>query len=375
MERGAIQEMIMSIREGHPDVALMNEYVTDEGGRRRRRAMILLDRFANAYPQAIRQLSICDDCEYITYTEDTYDAAGNIICALCYESSYGACDHCGDIHHIDNMSDRTCESCMESESESGLMEYSTNVLDLRRGFLIGNGEKIKSEKSTLYMGIELEMHAKRDFYDAIESIKYHCGEWCILKEDGSLDSDGLEMVTVPMTLAAHREHWPRFFEKCAHHCEAWIHDDCGIHIHVAKSALSPLAQGRLLVFFHEPDNQRFISRVAGRSQNDYCKRGQDGRKKIPAYRREYQFGRYQGLNFATRGQQTIEFRIFKSNIAPGAFNRYLDFTHALCLWAGEASNQNLTSAAFVAWLAGRPGQYPALHAFLNPRTKEVPKCA
>ncbi len=287
-----------------------------------------------------------------------------------------------------------------------LMEYSADVTRYKPSFLKAPGEKSRE----LWLGWELEVHARNEdgsaheccddcnsvdeeeedseaecsdsechchmrggFVAAVRRVQETAGEWAIVKSDGSLNN-GMEIVSVPASLSWHALNVKPWLDGAKEYLSGWPHNDCGIHVHVGRKQLSSLTQGKLLSFMHDPANQAFISAVAGRDTNTYCVRG-EGKKTIPYYRREHDLGRYQALNFATRGQKTLEFRIFRSNVSPAGFMKNLEFVHALCSWARLASMQDVcdrqagiklartTKAAenFVAWVNLRERDaYPQL---------------
>lgn len=279
------------------------------------------------------------------------------------------------------------------EAEAGtLLGYTADVTRRRPCFLTGANER----KPSLWLGWELECHASPeiDFADCIERVRELFGDHCIQKRDGSLRDRGLEIVSVPASLQWHREHTAKFLQDVKPHLEGWKHPDCGIHIHVGKAQLSPLTQARLLTFVHDPDNQAFITALAGREPNTYAVRGR-AKKKLPYYRQEAGEGRYQALNFATRKSATVEFRIFRSNTSPAGFMKNLCFVHALCSWCAVAGNQEVSAVQvgiqgrgpapgyknFLAWCERNRGEYPVLvkwceeNAYLTGRASASPSAA
>lgn len=296
-----------------------------------------------------------------------------------------------DNSYRDTEGDYYCSRCRDERprrpgTPSGqLMAYSTDALKaLPRKFLLGEGEP-KSLCPT-WLGWELEVHAKQGMVQAqsIKAIQELSQGWAICKSDGSLQGTGFEIVSIPASLRWHRDNALAFLAKAAAYVEGWQHADCGMHVHIGKEELSPLTQGKLLVFMHEKENQPFISALAGRDPTSYCLRG-ERKKTIPDYAREAGLGRYQSLNFATRGQKTVEMRIFRSNVGAGGFVKNLELTHALVEWCKLASPFELARLPkgvrqdekqmesiprdgwrnFVAWCGAHCADYPYLVKWLK----------
>ena len=47
--------------------------------------------------------------------------------------------------------------------------------------------------------------------------------------------------------------------------------NCGIHIHFNRSAFTDDQLRRLNIFYHNPENKKLITDIAGREANSYCK--------------------------------------------------------------------------------------------------------
>jgi hypothetical protein len=359
-------------------------------------------------------LTLCHDCGD-TFCSHIFSTSheGNLICEDCREN-YVTCGNCGCAMTRENaMQDGRgrylCEThwALSDRGITGeLQEYNADVTRYKKGFLTVTGEKSRA----LWMGWELEVHAKgdsggnghdpecelcggsgtyrdddddpcdcdcegpgnTDLTGAIRKVQEQAGGWSITKSDGSVNN-GFEIVSVPASLAWHTANVKPWLEKAQHYLSGWPHNDCGIHVHVGIDQLSPLTQGKLLTFMHDPANQAFITTIAGRDTNTYCLRGET-KKKIPDYRREYDHGRYQALNFSTRGKKTVEFRIFRSNVSPAGFMKNLEFVHALCVWARLTSMQDVCNTQrgikkarvtkatenFIAWVQKERAQYPHL---------------
>jgi hypothetical protein len=66
--------------------------------------------------------------------------------------------------------------------------------------------------------------------------------------------------------------------------------------------------------------------------------------------------RYQAINL--QNSETIEFRIFQSNVARLGFLKNLEFCHAAVTYCAIASNSQLHARDFIAWMETQRGAYP-----------------
>lgn len=100
--------------------------------------------------------------------------------------------------------------------------------------------------------------------------------WLVMcKNDGSISPEGFETVSVPATL----DFWQESNLSSAldsmrvapYNMRSWEHVKCGFHVHVSRSALTVLDLQKLERFIHNPDNNTFITKIAGRTAGTYQK--------------------------------------------------------------------------------------------------------
>ena len=233
----------------------------------------------------------------------------------------------------------------------------------------------------------------------------------VLKMDGSVHG-GFELVTIPATHKWHTEEgWQGFFKEDyldhqkhlapSYYLSGWQNNGirvrhpyfgsdfntptCGIHIHVSRDALSPMQFGKMQHFVNSPANKPFIELVAGRKENTYTAiipkevkagarfvhhfRGtgfQHRRGDRNEYRSDDMGGRYSAINVNTQGKPTIEFRIFRSNVAKAGFMKNIDFVHSLLTWCSVASADpnKLTVPEYIKFIEQNRGQYKWMSAWL-----------
>jgi hypothetical protein len=100
--------------------------------------------------------------------------------------------------------------------------------------------------------------------------------WLVMcKNDGSISPEGFETVSVPATL----DFWQDSNLSSAldsmrvapYNMRSFEHSKCGFHVHVSRSALSVLDLQKMERFVHNPDNNDFITKIAGRKAGTYQK--------------------------------------------------------------------------------------------------------
>ena len=286
----------------------------------------------------------CDEIDHNDYMRQA-DDNNNEYCEGCFEDVTEYCDDCDYTYH----SNRGCQ-CNE---RSNLDEYNTrNPL-----------HSLGKETSTKFDGVEIEMqcyqHQSRNkvvemFRDCFNQEQTNV----ICKRDGSLDpKKGFEMSTTNCSFQYHKNHfWNDFFElKPAQYCKAYDGDDCGIHIHTNRSYFSENNLRALNCFYNNPKNKNLIVDIAGRNETSYCRfipsitfddpiftRGQDENG------REY---KYRVINF--NNKDTVEVRIFRSNLKQLSFFRYLEFNHTVQEWIKETDPveyDRITWVEYFDWL-------------------------
>lgn len=301
-----------------------------------------------------------------------------------------------------------------------------NVIRRRAGLSDITGRPYTEESvtdTTLYMGVELEVTPHRDLrrrvwqeiggagpmrfpmgnnldkgfaMTAVDSFLTYTNVG-IMKSDSSISAGGgFEIVSVPGTLAWHKEiAWNHFFkENYSNPIEAslapssflsgWANNGgndpelgtlpvCGIHIHISRDALTPLQLGKIITFMGEDRNIEFIKQIAGRTSDRYAP---FKKKKISDGRVLVQIGTGRGgllgednhfsaVNVNTQGKPTVEFRVFRSNVAKAGFFKNLEFVHALTNWCATVSMKDLNVSNFIVWVASNPGNYENLVAWLR----------
>lgn len=225
------------------------------------------------------------------------------------------------------------------------------------------------------MGVELEVELAdgedQDRDSTARAVLEHVSNFCILKDDGSLNS-GFEIVSCPCTLDQHKILWESFFNwKPTALLRSANTSTCGMHVHLSRAPLSHLQLGKMLVFINEPSNKWFIRRIAQRNSDRWAK----VEKKKHSDCRHYPDERYQAVNLLN--QNTVEFRIFKGNLKKESFFKNIEFVHALTMFCSPSDRsikECMSVDHFVAFVAKNKKEYPNLHTFIAARSSQ-PKSA
>lgn len=224
----------------------------------------------------------------------------------------------------------------------------------------------RNRPNALVFGIELEMEPVRSSNQTnlIEALGGNVGKQFILKSDGSL-TDGVELVTMPFTMSQHLDNtgvpWNALLEAVkAIGMSGRNTNNCGMHIHINKKALSALTIGKMLVFLNSPHLEPLITLIAQRGNNSYTRRGN---KKLTDGTRSSE-NRYDMLNVSVR-HPTCEMRMFRGNLTPERVYKNVEFCHALVQYCRQSSMVTLCEwGQFADWLIAHRGQYQNLSRFL-----------
>ena len=136
-----------------------------------------------------------------------------------------------------------------------------------------------------------------------------------------------------------------------------------MHIHINKRALSPLTLGKFMVFINSPDNSRFVSFIAQRNV-EACHWARFQEKKVTdaLLDRNDMGGKYQAVNVT---KNTVELRIFRSNLQPERVYKNLEFADAAVKFCRQASVKELSAVYFVQWISKQRKEYPNLTQYMT----------
>ena len=339
------------------------------------------------------------DCGHYENEDNTHDVRNDTWCDSCFDDDAVYCEDNGewwprdDAYYSETRDayytyDRDSEDDgddddydSDNDRNQPIMSYSTNVLHV-----LDNPSGITSSHfGEFTMGIELEMTSgDNDSYSSAESVRSRLGSsYCIIKSDGSLPSNGFEVVTTPQGLAKHIEKFKAWEIDPAY--RAWNTGKCGMHVHIDSRAFTQLTVGKFLMFINSSGNVDFIRKIAGRHPSvddqarSYCAAEHQSILANPKTAVKGKSGeRYRMVNMCNLGAReakrlglsmdnsyngkynTVELRIFRASLKKERLLAQIEFTHASVMFCRVASWRDLNGTSFVKWLKTVAGQYPAL---------------
>ena len=253
----------------------------------------------------------CECCdEYVEYDDSTHIYnLDKIVCNECYDDNYKECRCCGEVRHVDDMmwsedyGDWYCEGCYPSGSSFD--ELYNNM--------------VPTKPNKRYFGMELEVENFGNYdYDISEQINNILGTDVLLeiKEDGSLDSGGFEIVFQPLSEEyinsdVFRDKLTRLRQLLQDNNFYEEAPNGGIHIHTTRLGGEDVADLYTLARFFEPE----LTKINARFNDGWCK--------IGGYTTDY--GKNKDLNDEIQGDTryqwwnttnslTIECRAFNSTL-------------------------------------------------------------
>ena len=253
----------------------------------------------------------CECCdEYVEYDDSTHIRNLDIIvCNECYDENYKECRCCGEIHHYEDMmwsedyGDWYCPGCYPNGSNFD--ELYNNM--------------VPTEPNKRYFGMELEVeNFGRYDYDISSQINNILGTDVLLeiKEDGSLDSGGFEIVFQPLSEEyinsdVFRDKLTRLSKLLQDNNFYEEAPNGGIHIHTTRLGGEDVADLYTLAKFFESE----LTKINARFNDGWCR--------IGGYTTDY--GENKELNKEIQGEtryqwwnttnsRTIECRAFNSTL-------------------------------------------------------------
>ena len=211
-----------------------------------------------------------------------------------------------------------------------IVPYSTKIQNF-----VGN------PPDSIYLGVELEtLYSTKLDVESLYSYNKK-GELALLKEDGSIEGPGFEIVTAAMSLDVQLDYWEGLIEQFG--SKLIPHGSCGMHVHISRNPLSQLQIGKILVFLNEPANDWYIDQIAGRTANDYCERKPKKLEDVNCPQ-----SRYEALNLTN--DSTIEFRLFASTNDYYLIASRIEFCYALTKYCEHAELTKLQWNDFKQWV-------------------------
>ena len=317
---------------------------------------------------------VCGRCgERLWKEDDQGNEDSGHLCQSCYDRYYTTCEEC---HRI------ICEEDAYYEDDDTVLCYDCHRRHRSRCSINDYSYKpdpIFYGSDTLFMGVELEVDEggesdsnARKILEAANSDS----DLVYIKRDGSL-SDGMEIVSHPMTLEYHMTQmpWQAVMEKAkqlgyrSHQART-----AGLHCHVNRSALGAniVEQeeviARILYFVEKHwEELKMASRRTARQLDQWCNRiGFQSQPKelLDTVKKNYRSFRYTAVNLCNK--DTIEFRLFRGTLRYNTFIATLQLVQRICDVAMYLSDEELQNMSWSTFVAGCT-QYPELVLYLKER--------
>ena len=230
--------------------------------------------------------------------------------------------------------------------------------------------------NVLYMGVEVENDhypTYRDLEAGIAYVRENFAQYARVESDGSLDN-GFEIVSAPMTLAAHKAtDWSGLFAKLVEMgAKAHDTDTCGLHVHVSRAALGNDDEAKRLciakIFELVERFQQHLSCFARRdiTASQWCRPTEYGhstsdgsralRRKAATVQDRQGFDVHDGRRYRAVNLQnpsTIEFRLFKGTLKPVTFYATIALVDGIVRWCKQHTTpevHTLTWDGLLTWI-------------------------
>jgi hypothetical protein len=240
------------------------------------------------------------------------------------------------------------------------------------------------------IGVELEVEFKsRDgktrWHDKAKSNWFYC------ERDGSLNDNGVEIITVPMNPKdiKDRTTWGSLIGYLSDKAKSWDSPRCGLHVHIGREILgsNPEQQsetiGKLLYLYHHfvndtPMNTRIFGRDRAYNEKDGKTREGDavatlgsGVLKLNEVKNTLKKGlidksssdRYFDINLMN--SNTIEFRKGRGSIKASRIIMVIEYCEMMCKYAKSAKWEEISKDAFVSYVVSNISKESPLYRFFE----------
>lgn len=290
-----------------------------------------------------------------------YESESEHLCGWCRSLPVGKCEICGEVHRLHWTYDRddndvigVCHSCYKFYSDSE--HFPINRWNYKpTPVFYGESDE------NVFFGVEVEADCGISGWLAASKITHDFSE-VYVKHDGSLDEEGIEVVTHPATLDYHKNNFPwekilktmRDYGYLSHETET-----CGLHIHVSRAFFGAdeveqdgnIAKLILIVQrFWESHIVPFSRRKVNRLQrwakkpefkfNTNASIGNIVQKQKDALCRDH----YNGVNILP--PHTVEFRMFRGTLNYDTILASMELVYALSRFAKKIDLRSIDTCTW-----------------------------
>lgn len=254
-------------------------------------------------------------------------------------------------------------------------------------------DPIKTDKK-YRIGVELEIEAKTSTWKNV--INETKSNWFYQQRDGSLGSNGIEIITVPLQRkdAMVRSTWRELVEYLSDKAEAWKKTSCGLHVHFGREILGETAEqqsetiGKMLYLYHHflnrtPINEKIYGRSRTYNEQVGTSETADAAKKLGsdvfkvkeikdrvkgALTTASSTGRYFDINL--RNANTIEFRKGKASINVDRIIAIIRWSELIVLYSKKASWTKISYDDFIYYVSKNITETEPLAKYFITNTNE-----
>lgn len=224
------------------------------------------------------------------------------------------------------------------------------------------------------IGVELEIECNnQSSYDEVKRFK---SNWFTMEHDSSLNSLGIEFVTIPLNPrdAKDGNFWNKLLSVLSGRAISWESPRCGLHIHISRTILGKSSNEqeknltKLLYLYHHIIDEVLHNRVFGRScgyraesgkteYGDACKVIGSSILKDISYqaRLDYEMkqknasNRYFDINITNAN--TIEFRKGKGSLSDSRITSIIEYCELMCIYCVRTKINKISFRDFLAFLS------------------------
>lgn len=240
------------------------------------------------------------------------------------------------------------------------------------------------------IGVELEVEFKNSAGKAKWANKA-VSNWFYCERDGSLNDNGVEIITVPMNpkdIKA-RATWEPLIEYLSDKARSWDSPRCGLHVHIGREILgsNPEQQsetiGKLLYLYHHFVNDTHMNKkIFGRDRAYNEKDGKtregdavatlgSGVLKLKEIKDTLKKGmieksssdRYFDINL--QNSNTIEFRKGRGSIKTSRIIMVIEYCEMMCKYAKSAKWEEISKDDFVSYVVSNISKESPLYSFFE----------
>ena len=289
--------------------------------------------FGNAFYLANEEVYFADDIDLeYSFLEDTYIHIDNVEYVVDVQG-YAQPVHRDNIDNYYYDEEEGIYHTEERINNNIIQEYKkTNLPPISSGkkdYFIGIELEMEKEGSTLRERGEFIVDILNESNDDFSSLL----EW---KKDGSL-TDGVEMVTAPISLEIFRERVVPVVEKLRENgFTSEKGGNCGNHIHISKNVFSEEEQARLVLIYAKFEKQIKILSRRG-TNNSYCRdvlenfdslEVGNSMKIVDSQKNK---SKSTAVNFSNKN--TIEFRVFRGTMNTDKLIANIQLVQLLADWS------------------------------------------